>query len=208
MKNVKQILQHKVVGIVGAVSSGKTTALIDMINSVQKYNTNVVAYFFHEEYHRTVSGVNQWIRSPEELIDVHDSFIFIDEFKTLFNLEDRHNRKIVEQVFAMLLHNNNIVVLCGLPDYYNQFMSKLVRCWALKSLKFSECINGSDLKKFAVRQCGEFNGGLGLNVPIDKILVNGQFESVEYVARQDKKANNVDLFSLKPRNKGLNKKQD
>jgi ABC-type cobalamin/Fe3+-siderophores transport system ATPase subunit len=198
---IKQILQNKVVGIVGSKNSGKTTALIHFIDYCQQFQAQKVAYFFHQEYKDTISGVDLFINDVEELLDVRNSFIFIDEFKTLFNLDDRHQRKTIEQIFAMLVHNNNVIVLCGLPDYYNHFMSKLINIWVLKTLKFSECVNGSDLKKYATRQSGDFNGGVGLNIPIEKVLVKGQYINIPYNKKSDKKVENIDLFAKIKRNK-------
>lgn len=191
---MKNILKNRIVGIAGAKHSGKTTTLIHFINYVQKFSTPKVAYFFHEDYKQTVQGIDKFINSIDELLDVRDSFIFIDEFKTLFNSDDRHQKETIERVFSMLEHNNNIIVLCGLPSYYNQYISKMVNCWVLKQIKFSECVNGSDLKKYAIGIRGELNGGVGLNIPVSKAFTPYGLIDIDYQQASDKKSNRVDLF--------------
>ena len=103
----------------------------------------------------------------------------------------------------MIQHNNNILVLCGLPTYYNQLISKHIKGWLLKRFKFKDCINGTTLKQYAKSLKGEFNGGIGLNIPVDKALTSKGFINVGYCVKSDKKAEKFNLFKLKSKGVSL-----
>lgn len=191
------ILKERVVGIVGSVNEGKTTAMFDFIDFIKKsYKTKIVCYFYHEEYKHSVKGVSFAV-SIEELELVENSFIFIDEFTELFDLDNRHFRKQVERMLNMLIHNNNVIVLCGLPSYYKKFISSRIKAWVFKSLRFAECINGSLLKSYINGLSGDFVGASRLRVPLNCFMFRGAFYKVDYNKEYDKKANNKDLFKEK-----------
>jgi hypothetical protein len=194
---IKQILKHKIIGIVGEQNAGKTTVLIELINKTQIYKCNKVAFFYHEKYKKNIKGIDKYINNIEELLYIENSIIFVDEFKYIFNLDDRHQKRTVESVLNMIEHNNNILILCGLPSYYKQLISKHVKHWLLKKFKFKDCVNGSSLKQYSMSLQGEFNGGIGLNIKIDKVLSRHGLMSVLYDSKTDKKSERINLFVLK-----------
>ena len=42
---------------------------------------------------------------------------------SIFDLEDRKKRKLIERTFRLIFHNNNVLVLVGLPENYKKFIS-------------------------------------------------------------------------------------
>lgn len=196
--NYDKILRKKIVGIVGSVSSGKTTTMLDMLDyTLEKYDTNVVCYFYHSEYKDRYADKVAFVNLIDELENVHDSFIFIDEFLELFMLNDRHSIEMVKRVLFQIEHNNNILVLAGLPEYFKKFVSSFVRCWVLHRLNFSELINGSALKKYVNALSGDFVGGTMLNLNAGQFFSMNRLHQVVIKGLFDKKAENIDLFTPK-----------
>lgn len=195
-----EILQKgdgRVFGIVGSKHSGKTTTLFNMIEDAMQYKTDIHCYFYHTEYKQKFDSVN-FVNSLNELEQIKDSFIFIDEFSELFMLHDRHATEMIKTIIAQIEHNNNYLVLCGLPNYFNKMVSSAVGDnWLLKSLNYDELVNGSGLKNYVKTLSGDFVGGTRLNIPVDKLLFKGLFNTVKYDVEKDKKANRVDLFEKK-----------
>lgn len=185
-----------VIGLAGGVSSGKTNTLFQFIEATKKYKAEKVCYFYHEEYKERVKGVD-FISTLEELEQIEKSFIFIDEYLELFRLTDRHSVEIVKRVMAQVKHNQNILVLCGLPEYYRKFVSSVVDEWVLFNIDFSEMVNGSRLKQYVTRLSGDFIGGTRLNVGVGHMLWRGKRYKVAYDKAKDKKANGFNIFEAK-----------
>lgn len=184
----------RVFGLVGGKHSGKTTALLQLIEESKQFETDKYCYFYHQEYKDKVKGV-EFINTLNDLEQIKDAFIFIDEFSELFQINDRHATEMIKSVIAQIEHNNCILVMCGLPEYYNKLLSGFVGDnWLLKSLNYDELVNGSGLKKYIKYLSGDFVGGTRLNIDITKLLVNGVFHEVDYNKSKDKKAGRVNLF--------------
>ena len=187
----------RVFGIVGGKHSGKTTALLELIEESQNLTATKYAYFYHQEYKDSVKGVT-FINTLNDLEQVQNGIIFVDEFSELLQINDRHAVELIKMVIGQIEHNNNVLVLCGLPQYFNKAISGFVGDnWLLKSLNYDELVNGSGLKKYVNSLSGDYVGGTRLNVPVSKLLVEGRFISVKYDETKDKKANRQDLFELK-----------
>lgn len=184
-------------GVVGSKHSGKTTALLQLIEETKQYKTNIVCFFHHREYKEKIKGV-EFLSTLNELETVQDSFIFIDEFHELLMLNDRHSIDIVKKFFTQIEHNNNYLIMCGTPEHFNKLVCGAIgNNWLLKSLNYDEIVNGSGLKKFVQRLAGDFVGGTRLNVRIDEILYSGMFYPVNYNKSLDKKSTRKDLFIKK-----------
>ena len=190
-------MSGRVFGIVGSKNTGKTTLLIQLIEEAKQFNTNIYCYFYHTEYKNQTKGVN-FVNTLNDLEQIRNSFVFIDEFSELFKLNDRHSTEMIKLVVSQIEHNNNILVLCGLPQYFNKLISSFVgENWLLKGLNYDELINGSGLSKFIKMLSGDFVGGTRLNIPTNKLLCGGIFNEVEYNKKKDKKAQRINLWEMK-----------
>jgi hypothetical protein len=191
---IELLKSGRVFAIVGSKHTGKTSLLINLVEEVkQSFTTNVVCYFYHEEY-KKIGGVNH-ISSLNELEQIKNSFIFVDEFYELFDLDNRHNTQIVKCVLAQIEHNNNILVLCGLPDYFKKYIASQVNKWFLMSINYDEVVNGSSLASYINQLSGDFKGGTLLNVPQGFTLFNGVMIEYKYYKKYDKKINRENLFT-------------
>jgi len=195
MIEILKQMNGRVFGIVGSKNSGKTTLLMQLIEEAKQFQTDIYCYFYHTEYKSQMKNI-KFVNTLNDLEKIQNSFIFIDEFSELFQLSDRHAVEMIKLVVAQIEHNNNILVLCGLPQYYNKLISGFVdENWLLKSLNYDELINGSGLKKYINMLSGDYVGGTRLNIATNTVLVNGVFHQVKYNKSKDKKAKSVDLWS-------------
>lgn len=197
MKSYTELFKkHSLTGIVGSISSGKTNLLFNLINETLDKGFKPACYFYHNEYKEHYKEQVEFVNNLEELEELRNKVIFIDEFAELLELNNRslNHMQTLERVFAQLEQNNNKIVLCGVPRYYNGFISGLVTNWVLCRLKFSEMVGGSPLKKFVLSLSGDFIGGTSINLLTGEFLHNGLKFSSEYLEDMDKKKDYKKVF--------------
>lgn len=187
----KTILKSgSVIALVGGTSSGKTNALYQFITSIKDSKVNKCTYFYHEEYNNAFEDM-QHVSCMEDLERITNSIIFIDEFAELFKIEDRRFLPLIKTMFAQIKHNNNKLVICGLPDYFRKFIAAEVDEWVLFDISFNKIVNGSALKLFVQQLAVSFKGLTRLNVGVGNMLWRGKRYVTKYAAEFDRKENNI-----------------
>ena len=140
----------------------------------------------------------QKIFSVEQLEVIHDSIIIIDEFASMFDIDDRKEKKQIEQTLRLIFHNNNVVLLCGLPENYKKFIASKLDAVIFKRCALTDFINGSRVKKVAFNYRGAELGAAVLNVEKDRAIVydgtHYHHVNVPYVPEADTKKNNVNVL--------------
>ena len=182
----------KIVGVVADANTGKSNLLYNLITDLHKdYDFKLYSYGLK------VDLGEQKLYSMEELEQVKDGIIFCDEFFTLFDLEDRKKRREIENTLRLIYHNNNVFVLCGLPDNFKKFISSKLDAIFFKKSTLSTFINGSTIKNLAISYKGRELGSTILNIAVDKaILYDGAHYyniDVPYLQVYDTKINNQAL---------------
>ncbi len=180
--------------IIADANQGKSNLIYYLIEELQKeYNFNLFTYGLKNN----VEGANK-IHSLDELEKIRDSCIFLDEFFDLFNLEDRHNKTIAERTLRLLFHSNNIIILSGLPENYKKFISAKVKVTFYKQCTFEDFVNGSSVKKNALKYQGRKRGSSILHMDINECLIydgNHYYDhKIPYFEDKDSKKNNVSIF--------------
>ena len=137
----------------------------------------------------------------------------MDEFFTLFDLEDRKKRNQIENSLRLIYHNNNILVLVGLPENFKKFISAKVNVIFYKSVNFFDFINGSNVKRLILDYNGLERGSTLLNIGKDEVIVyDGSYKKYrnEYLKQYDTKLNNVPIFVEKKSSENVqgNKSKD
>lgn len=187
----------KIIGICGNANEGKSMLIYHLIKELQKAGT-----FKMYSYSLRINLGEQKIYSIEELEKIRNSIIFCDEYFSLVDLEDRKNRKSIEQTLRLIFHNNNILVLSGLPENFKKFISAKINVMIFKRTTISEFINGSRIKNVCLNYCGNELGSSMLDISVDTALVfDGEhYNKIEipYYASCDTKTKNVPIFV--PRN--------
>ncbi len=116
----------------------------------------------------------------------------------MFDIDDRKEKKQIEQTLRLIFHNNNVVMLCGVPENYKKFIASKLDSVIYKRCALGDFINGSRIKKIAFNYRGYELGAAVLNVEKEKAIVyDGQFYhkvSVPLVPEGDTKKNNASIL--------------
>ncbi len=182
-----------IIGIIADVNEGKTNLIHYLIDELKKeYSFNLVTFGLRSE----IEGTRE-INSLEQLEDCRDSLIFLDEFYTLFDLDDRKKKRQVEGTLRLINHNNNILVLVGVPENFKKFISSKITTCFYKKVKIQDFINGSSVKQNITSYEGKGMGNKMLNLRKDEVLIfDGDYNiiKVPYLEKYDSKLNNKEIF--------------
>jgi len=199
MKMEEKILElfqrPKLVGVIGEVNSGKSNFLKYLFVKLKQKGATIVTFGFKGG----LADIE--IKSVHELEEIKNSIIFLDEFQTLIDLDQRRNKKSVEKTLRLIHHNNNIIVLCGLADNYKKFISERINVYFYKKTNLKSMINGSRAKRVLEDYHGDEMGSVMLNLdPKEVLLYDGKHYSllkVPYLSNLDTKRENKSLIRLK-----------
>jgi len=185
-----------VIGIIADVNEGKSLLIYYLIKELQKdYTFNLVTFGLKSK----IAGA-ETINSLEQLEAVRDSIIFIDEFYTLFDLDDRKKKRQIERTLRLINHHNNILVLVGVPENFKKFISGKISTCFYKKVTINDFINGSSVKGNLTSYEGIGMGSKTLNLAKNEVLVfdkNYKIFPVDYLKEYDSKLNNKDIFVQK-----------
>lgn len=183
----------KLIGLVSDANAGKSNLLYWTIKSLQeRYTFKLYSYGL-----RVYLG-EQKIFSVEELEIIRDSVIVIDEFASLFDVDDRKEKKQIERTLRLIYHNNNVVVFSGLPENYKKFIASKLNSIIYKKCALKDFINGSRVKAVAMNYEGQEQGAAVLNVPVDTAIVydgtHYTHVKVPHMTEFDTKASNTNIL--------------
>ena len=182
----------KIIGICSDVNEGKSMTLYYLIKFL-KENFNFKMF----SYGLRVNTGEQKIYSIEELEKISNSVVILDEFFTLLDLDDRKKRKAIENTIRLIHHNNNILILAGVPENFKKFISAKLSIMFFKRITLGDFINGSRIKNICTNYNGIEMGSSVLNMRIDECLVfDGKHYSkinIPYLKDKDTKLQNVGI---------------
>ena len=186
------------VGLIGDANAGKSNFLYYLVDTLQReYDFNLYSYGLR------VDLGEQKIYSVEELEVITDSIIIIDEFATLFDIDNRKEKRQIEQTLRLIFHNNNVVLLAGLPENYKKFIASKLNIMIFKRCALGDFVNGSRTKAIAIKYKGAELGAAVLNFPTNRcLLYDGTHYTklnIPYMSKKDTKAANKPILSRKKR---------
>jgi hypothetical protein len=186
----------KIIGVIADVNAGKSNLLHWLVRQAsERYDCDIYQYGMKGDTPATA------IHSLSELEAISGSIVIIDEFHTLFDLEDRKNRKSIEQTLRLLHHSNNVILLAGLPDNYKKFISGRLDMIAYMRCGIADFINGSRAKAVALAYRGSELGSAVLSVPKGSCLLwdglRYRLHAVPYVEDCDSKRGNAPILREK-----------
>jgi len=190
-----KICSHPTSAIIGKSNSGKSMFLKNLIITASSTKTNVEIFGVDDEINTFYSLL--------ELEKMKNSFIFIDEVNTLFKLNNRkasHLNKL-DTIFRMVNHNNNKIVLCGLPTDFNKWICGKIDCFCYKSLIIKDLINQTRAKELITEFEHPKNGHQVFDIPESKVLVYSErtgyfWVNSELIPHLDTKKDNINLFQF------------
>lgn len=183
------------IALVGDANVGKSNFLYYLIQELKRdYNFKLYTFGLKKD----VGDIK--INSLEELEQIKDSVIIIDEFYSLFDLEDRKKRKSIEKSLRLIFHNNNALILSGLPENFKKYISCLMDVFIFQKLTISGFINGSRIKEVCLNYSGEKLGSSVLNLGKDEAIIYQKHYKkikVPYIQECDTKKDNCPIICAK-----------
>jgi len=207
---LKKLFGNKrIVGLAGEKSSGKTNNLMAIIKDFRKYNKTTKIYFYG------LDGVTTtWLKKQGNCFEVSsinqltnkDGCIFIlDEVQRL-KLNSRQHKDLVDKFVDFIDHSNNYAILSS-PNLreFNSILGSKIQRWALKTIGFSNLVNGSQLKDVVNNYSGRYKMINDIIIPKEKLLIYNEDEELtlelEYIKEIDKKKDQVDVFAIEKKGK-------
>jgi hypothetical protein len=186
-----------VVAVCADVNQGKSMLLYHLLEQLNaKHTYNLFTYGL-----RLLMKGSQEIFSVGEMETIRDSIIVVDELSSLFDLDNRKVKKAVENSLRLINHNNNVLVLCGVPENFKKFLSGKIDCIFYKKTTKADLINGCRVKNILESYRGNQNGSEVLNMAIDEALFfDGKHYSVvkvPYYKKYDSKCKNIKILQKK-----------
>lgn len=131
----------RAIGIIADVDQGKSNVIYHCIKALQaRYDVSIYSYGLHMD----VKGMLK-INSINELESIRNSVIFLDEFASLFSLNNARQKEKFEKSMRMIFQHtaNNIVVICGLPHNFTKFLAGLLQIIIFKQCTLEDFIQRS-----------------------------------------------------------------
>ena len=193
---IEKFNEPKIIGILGDIATGKSNLAYYLIEELKsKFKFNLYTYGLRKDVKNAIK-----IYSINELENIRNGIIFLDEFFTLFNLEDRKKRIQIENTIRLIHHNNNVLVLIGVPENFKKFISSKINVIFYKQVTFADFINGSSVKKNILNYKGLEMGSSILNISDNETLVydsNYRKYKIPYLKDFDSKKDNKPLLIKK-----------
>lgn len=186
-----------IIAIVGKPNTAKSNTAYFIIEELKKQGKfNLYTFGL-----RTNIESNK-INSVKELEQIKNSFIVLDEFNNLFDLDNRKHKRQIENTLRLIYHNNNILLLVGTPENFKKFISGKVDIVIYKKLYYDDLINGSRIKKilFDYQDIENIKGSEVLNLELNQALIyNNNYSLVEipYLKKFDTKKNYPSIIKKK-----------
>ena len=194
----ERILSNNITILTSQTNEGKTMLLCNLaIDYLTMYDGNVWSYGIRPQITKQIDDILTF-SSVLEMEQIRDSIILIDEVGALFDLDNRKQKRLIEHTLRHVTHNNNRIVMSGLPNDFKKFLASKATCFMWKSLTISDLINGS-LCKYLLLQYAEADLG-AYRLTVDKSQVicydpTGYWtDDVVYIKEFDTKINNKKLF--------------
>ena len=194
MKIEELFNKPKLIGLIGNVNEGKSNALYYLIEELRKnYKFNIWTFGLRNK----IKGCSE-LFSVEELEQIKDSLIILDEVMSLFDLNDRNQKRQIEQTLRLINHNNNILVLCGVPDKFRRFISDKLDIVIYKKVSFGDFVRGSRVKRICLNYSGLEKGSNVLNLEKNEILIfnSSHYKKIKisYLPKYDTKKDNKPIL--------------
>lgn len=183
----------KIIAVCGDVNEAKSNLLYYLLEGLDSIGDfNLYTYGMRIKIKNAVE-----IFSVDELEGVKDSIIVLDEVMSLWDLDNRNSKKQIEKTLRLINHNNNILVICALPENLKKFICGKINEWFFKKSTLADFINGS----VASRLCHNYKGiRLGSSVlTLEKgeaLYFDGKHYKVidvPYLKKYDSKKSNVKI---------------
>ncbi|MGQ4876861.1 MAG: hypothetical protein ACP6IY_22575 [Promethearchaeia archaeon] len=196
-----------IMAVVGDVNESKSNLLYHLIEELRKEGKfSLYTYGLRKKISYSTT-----IYSIEELEKIRNSVVIIDEVMSLWDLTNRMAKRQIENTLRLIHHNNNVLVVCGVPENFRKFIASKLDYVFFKRVTISDFVNGSRVKRILTNYKGSELGSSVLNLRRDEtILFNGLHYSkleVPYYPKYDSKKDNPQIIVNKSVNQNVNRKK-
>ena len=199
--NIKRILKNNVSILVGQTNTGKSMLLADIAVNYLKAGYPGIVYTYGLKPAITNAIPVVPISSVMEMETLENGIILIDEVGRIFDLDNRTLKRKIEETLRQVTHNNNKIVLSGLPTDFKKFLASKATCYMWKSLTIADLINRSLVQMRLLEYMERGKGSYVLHLPVNEVLVyepsqkqKYYIDTVEYYEKFDTKRNNINLL--------------
>lgn len=190
---IEKFNEPKIISIIGDIATGKSNLVYHLIEKLKsKFKFNLYTYGLRKD----VKDAKK-IYSINELENIRNGIIFLDEFFTIFDIDNRKKRGQIENTLRLIHHNNNILVLIGVPENFKKFISSKINVTFYKQVTLADFINGSSVKKNILNYKGMEMGSSILNLKKEEVIIydsNYKKYQVPYLEQYDTKKDNQPLL--------------
>lgn len=191
----KLLDKPKVIAVIGNINTGKSMLLYNIIEQPRSAGYSFAIYYYGLRC--PIKDARQ-IYTVGEMELIRNSVIVVDELSSLFNVDDRQVKGMIENTLRLINHNNNILILAGTPENFKKFLGAKVDEVFYKTCTISDFINGSAVKRILTQYRGNERGSEVLNMDVDKALhYDGrhyEIIGVPYLKEYDSKQNNPSIL--------------
>lgn len=203
MKTKKIFDKPKIICVVGNVNSAKSNLLYYFLEELKKDGEfNLFTFALKTKIKGAVE-----IFSLEELELIKDSVIILDELMNMWDLDNRKSRRQIENTLRLIHHNNNILVICALPENLKKFICGKINVWFFKECTLTDFIQGSKASKICTNYKGVELGSSVLTMKKgEALLFDGKHYyvlDIPYLKKYDSKKKNIKI--VKPKKKVVKK---
>ncbi len=188
--------EPKIIAVVGNPNEAKSNLLYHLLEEFKKLGTfNLFTYGLRNKVDKAVE-----INSIEELEVIRDSIVILDEVMTLWDLDDRSAKRMIEKTLRLIFHNNNILIICLTPENVKKFIAGKIDQYFFKKCNLSEFINGSKTKSVVLGYKGNEMGSSVLNLDKNESLfydgLHYEKINVPYLEKYDVKRKNKSIINV------------
>jgi hypothetical protein len=187
----------KIIILVSDTNAGKSNTLYYILQSLQETSTFSLYHFGL----RANLPFGTPIYSTTELESVQNSLVVLDEVMTMWDLDNRKQKRSVETSLRLIHHNNNILILSMVPENIKKFIASKADIYIFKKCTIPDFINGSVAKRIVEMYAGPERGSTILNVPINQAIVYDGLHyyrtEIPYMEKFDTKKGNEPIFKTK-----------
>lgn len=185
------LYKPKIIGLIANVNEGKSNLLYWIIELIKnKYNFSLYVFGLKNEISNAIK-----IYSVEEMEQIKNSIIILDEVMSLWDLDNRKSKKLIENTLRLINHNNNILIISGVPENFKKFISSKINVIIYKKVTFEDFINGCSVKNRIMNYKGKERGTSILDLDINEALLYDKKHfykiKVPYIKKYDTKKDNV-----------------